>query len=152
MLRDCFRGELLLNKALDKMSDEDVGFFLARFVAEEYKQDGEDYPGKTIYEMICSLQGCLRTECWWDLCLIDNKGGRFCSLNSGLNFNLKERAGRGFGGDTNQAQCITPKEIDFLWKKCLLGSINPELLRDVLVFVLGNEFALRAGRNTRICE
>ena len=42
-------GEPVLNQ---RMSDEDLDFFLARFVAEVRKEDGQEYPGKTIYEMI----------------------------------------------------------------------------------------------------
>lgn len=51
---------VLLNQRIDEMSDEDLDFFLARFVAEVRKEDGQEYPGKTIYEMICSLQCYLR--------------------------------------------------------------------------------------------
>ena len=79
----------------------------------------------------------------------NRKGGRFSSLNSALNFILKGRACRGLDTDTNQARCITPKQIDYLWEKGLLGSNNRELLRDTLVFVLGNEFASRAWQEHR---
>lgn len=128
MLKDDYSGEHLLEKTLDEMSDKDVDFFLARFVAEVRKQDGQDYPGKTIYEMICSLQRYL--ECKRDLCLIDKKDGRFSSLNSAVNFILKERAGRGLGTDTNQVECITSEHIDYRWEKGLLGSNNSELPKD----------------------
>ena len=46
----------MLNQRIAEMSDEDLDFFLARFVAEVRKEDGQEYPGKTIYEMICNLQ------------------------------------------------------------------------------------------------
>ncbi len=44
--------EPLINASLDKMSDDQLDFFLARFVAEVRKTDGAEYPGRTIYEMI----------------------------------------------------------------------------------------------------
>ena len=74
------------------MSDEELDFFLARFVAEVRKQDGQEYPGKTIYEMISSIQSYLRKGCKRDLYLIDKKGCSFRTLNSALNFTLKARA------------------------------------------------------------
>ena len=40
-------GEPVLNQRIDEMSDEDLDFFLARFVAE-VRKDGQEYPGKTI--------------------------------------------------------------------------------------------------------
>ena len=55
-------GEPVLNQRIDEMSDEDLDFFLGRFVAEVRKEDGQEYPVKTIYEMICSLQCYLRFQ------------------------------------------------------------------------------------------
>ena len=57
------------------------------------KQDGQEYPGKTIYEMICSIQCYLRFQRKAPLFLIDRKGYEFRNLNSALNCVLKERAG-----------------------------------------------------------
>ena len=88
------RGEPVLNQRIDKMSDEDLDVFLARFVAEVRKEDGQEYPDKTIYEMICSLQCYLRLKRKEPLFLIDKKGCKFRNLNSALNFILKERAGK----------------------------------------------------------
>ena len=55
-------GKPVLNQHIDEMSDEDLDFFLSKFVAEVRKEDGQEYPGKTIYEMICSLQCYLRFQ------------------------------------------------------------------------------------------
>ena len=79
-------GEPVLNQCIDEMSDEDLDFFVGRFVAEVRKEDGQEYPGKTIYEMICSLQGYLRFQRRGPLFLIDIKiGCKFRNLNSALN-------------------------------------------------------------------
>ena len=82
-------GEPVLNQRIDKMSNDDLDFFLGRFVAEVRKEDGQEYPGKTIYEMICSLQCYLRFQRKGPLFLIDNKGCKFRNLNSALNFVLQ---------------------------------------------------------------
>ena len=71
------------------MSEEDLDFFLGRFVAEVRKEDEQEYPGKTIYEMICSLQCYLRFQRKGPLFLIDKKGCKFRNLNSALNFVLQ---------------------------------------------------------------
>ncbi|XP_067054073.1 uncharacterized protein [Acropora muricata] len=109
-------GEPLLNQRIDEMSDEDLDFFLGRFVAEVRKEDGQEYPGKTIYEMICSLQCYLRFQRKGPLFLIDKKGCKFRNLNSALNFVLKERAGEGIGSITSQAEVITPDQMEYLWQ------------------------------------
>ena len=142
-------GEPVLNQRIDEMSDEDLDFFLARFVAEVRKEDGQEYPGKTIYEMICSLQCYLRFQRKEPLFLIDKKGCKFRNLNSALNFVLKERAGEGIGSITSQAEVITPGQVEYLWQNGFLGSDTPELLRNTILFVFGNCFALRAGQEHR---
>ena len=40
-----------------------LDFTLARFVAEVRKEDGRDYPGKTLYETLSSIQMFLRAQC-----------------------------------------------------------------------------------------
>ena len=81
MLKAEYNSEFVRNQHIDEMSDEDLDFLLARFLSGVRKDVGQEYPGKTIYEMICSLF------------LIDNKGCEFRNLNSALNFVLKQRAG-----------------------------------------------------------
>lgn len=99
--------------------------------------------------MICSLQCYLRFKCKEPLFLIDKKGGKFCNLNSALNFVLKEKAGEGIGNITSQADVITPDQMEYLWKNGFLGSDMPELLRNTVLFVFGNCFALRAEQEHR---
>ncbi|CAH3107100.1 unnamed protein product [Pocillopora meandrina] len=58
-----YSGEPLINENLDEMSEEQLDFVLARFIAEVRKEDGQEYPGKTLYEMISSIQTFLRVKC-----------------------------------------------------------------------------------------
>ena len=44
---------------------------------------------------------------------------------------------------------ITQEQENYLWEHNFLGSENAELLRDTLVWVLGVNFALRAGQEHR---
>ena len=39
--------------------------------------------------------------------------------------------------------------MEYLWQNGFLGSHTPELLRDTILFVFGNCFALRAGQEHR---
>ena len=73
-----YTGEPLLRN--NEMSDENLDFFLARFVAEVRKEYGGEYPGKTIHEMIYSLQ---HTFCKGLLFLIDKRGCEFCNKREG---------------------------------------------------------------------
>ena len=141
--------EQKLHASLEEMSDDHLDHFLARFVAEVRKVDGKEYPGKTIYEMINSIQTYLRVECKRNLTLIDKSSCVFRKLNSALNYVLKDRAQQGLGVKIFQAKGITEEQENYLWLHGFLGSSNGELLRDTLVFVFGMQFGLRAGQEHR---
>ena len=64
----------------------------------------QEYPEKTSYEMISRIQTFLRLQCKRNVTLIDNKGCTFRSLNSTLNFQLKEKAAQRVGVVVNQAK------------------------------------------------
>ena len=59
--------------------------------------------------MICSIQSFLIVKCNRNITLIDKRGCIFRSLNSTLNFQMKEKAGQGIGIAVNQANFI-PEE------------------------------------------
>ena len=84
-----------MNGSLNEMSDEQLDFFLARIVAEVRKVDGKEYPGKTIYEMLNSIQTYLRIECNRNLTLIDKTSRVFRNLNSALILLWKKEQGKG---------------------------------------------------------
>ena len=73
MKEDC-SGEPVIQEDIDEMSDEILDFTLARFVAEVRKEDGQEYPGKTIYEILSSIQMYLRVQYNRNITLIDKKG------------------------------------------------------------------------------
>ena len=153
VLKRDYIGEPVIKQDIDEMSDEMLDFTLGRFVAEVRKEDGQEYPGKTLYEILSSIQMYLRVQCKRNITLIDKKGCTFRNLNSALNFVMKERARQGIGVDVNQANLITKEQENYLWEHGFLGSENT-LVCDTLRYVglgssLGVNFALRAGQEHR---
>ena len=139
----------MYNESLSSMSNEDLDEVLGKFVAEVRKEGQKEYPGKTLYEMICCIQAYFRIECKRNITLVDKKGCNFRNLNSALNFQMKQRASAGVGIDVKQAKVISESDENYLWEHGFLGNGNPEILRNTLVWVLGLHFALRAGQEHR---
>ena len=79
------------------MSDDELDFWLAGFITEVRRTDSAENPGRTIYEIINSIQAYLRFKCKRNVNLIDKTACVFRSLNSALNFVTKERAGQSIG-------------------------------------------------------
>ena len=85
------------------------------------------------------------------LLFVDKKGCNFRNLSSALIFQTKQRASAGVGVDVKQAKAISESDENYLklWKHGYLRNGNPEILRNTLVWVLGLNFALRAGQEHR---
>ena len=98
------------------MSDEQLDFVLARFIAEVRKEDGQEYPGKTLYEMIGSIQTFLRVKWKRNVSLMDRTACTFRSLNCAWNFQMKEKAGQGIGIVVNKANLMTEEQENYLWE------------------------------------
>lgn len=60
---------------------------------------------------------------------------------------MKERAAQGIGIETKQAQEITVEEENLMLQKGILGMDTPQRLLDTLVYLIGLNFALRAGKD-----
>ena len=91
------------------MSNEDLHEILGKFVAEVRKEGQKEYPGKTLYEMICCIQAYFWIECKRNITLVDKKGCNFRNLNSALNFQMKQRASAGVGVDVKQGNVFFRK-------------------------------------------
>ena len=64
--------------SVNEMSEEQLDFVLTRFISEVIlREDGQEYPGKTLHEMIGSIQTFLHVQCKRNVTLIDKKG---CNL------------------------------------------------------------------------
>ena len=85
----------MMNARLEEMSDDQLDVFLPRSVAEVRKVAGKEYPGKTIYKMLSSIQTYLREEYKRNVTFIDKTNRVFRNLNSALNIELKERTAQG---------------------------------------------------------
>ena len=59
VLKEDYSGEPVIQEDIDEMLD----FTMARFVAEVRKEDGQEYPGNTLYEILSSIEMYLRVQC-----------------------------------------------------------------------------------------
>lgn len=121
-------------------------YALTRFLTEVKKMDGTDFPPKTLYEILISIQFHLETLgfCWKFL-----EDEAFTELKFTLDNVMKSRCQCGLGNDVCQAQVITFQEEDIMWEKGVLGAETPAKLLNTLVYMLGLSCALRAGKEHR---
>ena len=105
-------------------------------------KDGSDYPGKTLYEMVTSIQKFLhQNNVPWKI--ID--GPEFLDIKTVLDNVMKEHALQNIGMVKRQAQFISSEIENDLWERGVLGEQTPDQLRETVLFLLGINLGLRAG-------
>ena len=117
-------------------------FAMCKFIVEVSKVDGSEYPGKTLYHLVVSVQKYIN-EKGRDWKLLESK--RFAELRNVLDNTMKEQASRNIGTTVRQAQYISLEIEEKLWRSGVLGEDSPDKLRDTVIFLLGMNLGLRAG-------
>ena len=120
---------------------------VCRFITEVKKLDGSEYPAKTLYDIVICLQFWLETKgiCWK---LLSDK--EFEQVRFTLDNVMKGCVAAGVGTKVRQAEVLTFSDEDLFWSLGVLGYHNPEALLHNVVFSLGLNCALRAGKEHRV--
>ena len=127
----------------DTITENALVFALCQFITEVKKIDGNEYPAKTLYDIVICVQFHLETMgfAWKILNNLVFKDIRYTLDNI-----MKIRTLQGVGKTVKKAQILTAFEEEYLWSLGLLGDHDAETLLNTVVFVLGKGCALRAGK------
>ncbi len=143
--RNCNHDQVPITCDLDKfvcIEKHTLCHALCRFVCEICKINGEDYPLKTIYEIIIYVQMLLESHgVFWKFF----EDPEFSDLKYTVDNIMKERAMSGLGSYIKQATVLSFEQEEFLWQNRYLGISNPEQLVKILLFLLGIHYALCVG-------
>ena len=132
-----------LNDNIMNISDEGLVYVVTRFILEVKKQNGNDYPAETLYELVICLQLFMFIQGHKVKFLDDDN---FIEVQNCLDNRMKELSRDGIVHQKNQAVPITLEQENELWVKNILGSSNPKQLVDTILYMFGVHFALRAGQ------
>ncbi len=133
------------NLDVDDLNVEHLSFCLCCFVNEVRRQDGKEFPGKSLYELVVLIQFYLeRKGVFWKL--ID--GPEFKRVKFTLDNLMKKRASEP-GFERQGAEAIPVESEDKMWKNGILGEENPIQLHHTVMYLLGLGFALQGGEEHR---
>lgn len=127
-----------------------ISFNVCRFILEVRKQNGDDYPSDTLYELVLALQHYLRSN-GCDVKFLDDP--QYEDVKNTLDNRMKFLCSEGKYSKRQKADIITDELEEILWARGLLGEDTPKQLSDTLVYLFGIHFALRAGaehKNLRV--
>ena len=141
--------ERIFNANLDdlksrSMKIENFKFALCRFIPEVKKANSsEDYPSKTLYELVIAIQKFLNyNKVHWKL-IHDEE---FEEVRNVLDNVMQKRTKSGIGNLKKQAEVISYEYEEKLWTSNILGENSPDQLHNTVLFLLGINCAFRAGR------
>ena len=131
---------------IESVTRENLCYAMTRFITEVRKIDGQQFPGKTVYDLVVCIQMYLETFGFtWKL--IDDV--EFRDLKYSLDNVMKSLTAAGVGVVVKQADVLSFSDEDFLWANGFLGVSNPQQLLNTVVFSVGMSCALRAGKEHR---
>ena len=133
-------------KPLLEMTNEELVEALSYFIVEVRNESGKEYRPNSIYEIIISIQHHLRASGKFVNFLDDNV---YSKLKSVLDAKMKSLSKQGLGIDKKQADVISVEQEEILWSTGILGSDKPQQLLNTMVYLIGLNFALRAGQEHR---
>ena len=131
----------------ETINEADFMFAMCRFITEIRKMNGDQFPAKTLYEVVLCVQFYLESVgIVWKL-LGDDK---FSDLRFTLDNVMKERCSQVVTcTPTCKADVLTAVDQDILWSMGILGVDNPDQLLNTVLFTIGLSCALRAGKEHR---
>ena len=129
------------------MDNEQLRYWLSRFVLEVRKRDGSEYPPNTLHHICCGLLRHIRQSGRPEVDFF--KDPMFSNFTATLDSEMKRLRSLGFGSKKRQAEPLTEEEEELLWSTGQLGDHNPQALVDTMLYMNGIYFALRSGQEHR---
>ena len=128
---------------LEHMTEEDLNANLIRFIMRVKRQDGLDYPPKSLYLISCGLLRHLRDEGVHDKNFLDSSNAKFAEFRKVLDSKMKELLTQGIGTKRKQADPILPEDEAVIWDKGVFGMKNGETLQCTIFYYCCKIFGLR---------
>lgn len=140
-------GCLKVFKEVDEMNKSDLNHCLKYFLPSIRKINGEDYPPRTLKEIVACVQHHLNYKLKkpWSIF----KDEAFMEARETLDAVMKESARKGNVKQRKRAAPIALSTESDLWRKGVFGSGSPRQLIDTLIYHFGLHFALRARQEHR---
>ena len=123
--------------------------WLQKYVVSTRKKDGEKYPPKTLYFLLCGLQRHIKEQKQHAFNILDRDHPEFKRLFHTCDNYFRELRGEGVGAETRTAEVLTPEEESTLWETGVLSVDTPKGLLNAVFFYNRKNFLLRGGAEHR---
>ena len=122
----------------------DLAYWMGKFVLETRKTDGQEYPPKTLYALICCFKRYYEANGVHTVNPLDTDDPRFGGFRHSLDAEMQRLHAKGLGTRKRQADPITGDEEAILWSCGQLGSHSAHALVNTVYFYNCKVFGLRS--------
>ena len=138
------------------MTEEELGFWLARFVNEVRNAKGDYYPPKSLHNLLCGVQRLFHSRSdgtYKDVHIFDKANIHFALFWNNCDSIMKMLTEKGYGQNVNQADVITDTDEDTLWSTDTINLHTAQGLLYGVYFYNVKIFSLR-GRaiHRKLCK
>ena len=137
-------------KDIEEFDKSDLNYCLKYFVVEIRNQKGDDYPPRTLKEIVAMVQHYFQNSLKQDWSIFNDK--EFHETRIVLDAKMRRLAEKGMVKSKKRAASISFDDEEDLWKKDILGFDTPRKLLETLIYLLGLHLSLRAGKEHRDIE
>ena len=136
----------IVHPPLQMLTKDELDFCLCRFICEVRKTDGAEYPGKTCYEIVTSIQKYfeMNGKCFK---LLSDKDFKQFQLT--LDSEMKGKACEGVNKPVKQTSFIDDDKEDKLWKTNTQGDDSTVKLLHTVLYLAGINFCARGRTDLR---
>ena len=120
---------------------EDISYWMGKFVLEVRKQDGSEYPPKSLYALVCCFKRYFEMNGVYSINPLMSGDATFGDFRKTLDAELH---GSGLGATSKQAEPITEDEESLLWSNGLLGVHSAKSLLNTVYYYNCKVFGLRS--------
>ena len=123
-----------------------VSKWLALYIAETRKENGDCYPPKMLYALLAGLLRYCQSKNPTCLNFLDTSDKRFQVLHNAMDNTFRQLRQKGVG---SASKSFSKEEENQLWESGVLGVHNPKVLLHTVFFLNGKTFCLRGGEEHR---
>ena len=139
----CPDGILLTDSA------RDLALWLQKYTVSTRKKDGQKYPPKTVYLLLCGLQRYMKEQKKHAFNLFDHEHPEFKFLINTCDNYFRELRSEGVGAESQATEVLTREDEEKLWATGVLSVDTPKGLLNAVFFYNGKNFLLRGGAEHR---
>ena len=134
-------------KDLDQMDKSDLNYCLKFFLSDVRKENGQEYPPRTLKEIVACIQHHFNYELKQPWSIFKDEA--FMEAREILDAVMKRSARHGNVKEKKRAAPISIESEEKLWKTGVFGRGTPRQVVDTLIYYFGIHFSLRARQEQR---